>query len=208
MTAPGRTIAAQLRNPSGLIGRVILPRLWNRRNAALNDLTLQCLDLQPDDRALEVGFGGGYLLGHLADVITQGFIAGADPSAELVAFCRVRYRSLIEAGRMELRQAGVQGLPFKEKSFTKVCTVNTIFYFPDLAQALGEMRRVLVEGGSLAICFTRKEYLQDREFSQHGLNLYEAEEVESLMAGAGFRHLHMVPGEDRWREFVCTVGVK
>lgn len=34
-----RWMAQQLGRPSGIAGRSVLPRLFNRRNAALNDLT-------------------------------------------------------------------------------------------------------------------------------------------------------------------------
>jgi len=50
-------VARQPSKPSGVFGRFILPHLWNWRNAALNDLALRRLALEPCDRVLEVGFG-------------------------------------------------------------------------------------------------------------------------------------------------------
>jgi hypothetical protein len=94
-----RFIARQLGHPSGAIGRWILGPLWNRRNRALNDVSLEQLALQADDRVLEVGFGGGYLLGRMLPQVTDGFIGGADISAAMVEQCRGRYRAVIQTGK-------------------------------------------------------------------------------------------------------------
>jgi SAM-dependent methyltransferase len=96
-------VARQLGHPSGLIGRWLLGPLWNRRNRPLNDVSLAQLALRVDDRVLEVGFGGGYLLRRMSAVVTDGFISGVDISATLVEQGQARYRALIQAGRMDLK---------------------------------------------------------------------------------------------------------
>ena len=78
----GRWLAGQLADPGGPAGILLAP-LWNRRNAALNDAAFDALALAADDRVLEVGFGGGYLLGRMAGRVSQGFVAGADVSAAM-----------------------------------------------------------------------------------------------------------------------------
>lgn len=66
--ALSRFIAQQLGRPSGIVGKFILGPVWNKRNLALNDVAFDNLALSLHDRVLEVGFGGGYLLGRvLAD---------------------------------------------------------------------------------------------------------------------------------------------
>lgn len=46
----------------------------------MNDFALKQLDLHPEDRVLEIGFGGGYLLEVIAKTGNPSFIAGVDPS--------------------------------------------------------------------------------------------------------------------------------
>lgn len=203
-----RWMARQLKQPSGLIGRLVLPRLFNRRNAALNDLTLECLELRLDDRVLEVGCGGGYLLGRIAAVVTAGWIAGVDLSPEMVAHSRRRHRRLMEQGRLEIRRATAEALPYPDGTFSRACTVNTIFYLPDAPGAVTELGRVLVEGGLTVICFTRQEDLEDRPFARQGLSLFRPEEVLEMMAEARFGNLRTVERSDRWRTFFCAVGQK
>ena len=83
-----KLLAQQLGHPSNITGKWVLAPLWNRRNRALNDVALAKLDLRPDDRVLEVGFGGGYLLGRIAAVVTEGSIAEVDVSEAMVAYSR------------------------------------------------------------------------------------------------------------------------
>ncbi len=205
---PGKYLAKQLREPSGIVGGLILPRLFNKRNAALNDLTLECLALQSHDRALDVGCGGGYLLRRIADVVTDGLVAGVDPSPQMVAFCERRYSPLIRAGRLEVRCASAEELPYPAAFFTKVCSVNTIFYLSDPSLAVSELWRVLTDGGTSVICFTSKKSLQNRRFARHGLTLFEDYEVRRLMESAGFREVRMISGSDKHRQFTCAVGRK
>jgi ubiquinone/menaquinone biosynthesis C-methylase UbiE len=80
-----------------------------------------------------------YLLGGvMADVVTQGFIAGVDVSEALVAVCERRYQPLVRAGRLELSSAPVESLPYPSGCFSKACTANSLFYWSDALQALRE----------------------------------------------------------------------
>jgi ubiquinone/menaquinone biosynthesis C-methylase UbiE len=199
-------VAGQLGNPSGLLGRLVLPRLWNRRNAALNDLTFDRLDLQPQDQVLEVGCGGGYLLHRIAGAVTHGLAAGIDASPQIVAFCQRRFRSLVRSGRLQVVCASAEDIPYPSNCFSKACTVNTLFYLTDAPQAISELWRVLADGGKAAICFTDRRFLEGRSFAAHGLNLCEAAEVRDMMDVAGFQDIRLTRGSDRWREFIILVG--
>ncbi len=155
-------ITRQLSQPSGLIGSLILAPLWNRRNAALNDLAFEQLQLLEDDRVLEVGFGGGYLLRRLGGVLKSGSLAGVDASPTMVKAGEKRFSSLIRTRKLELHCARAEAMPFAEGYFTKACSVNSIFYWQDARLALEELSRVLAGGGLLVLCFTSKESLSER----------------------------------------------
>ena len=201
-----RLQAQQLGHPSGLIGRLILAPMWNRRNSALNDVAFERLALRPDDCVLEVGFGGGYLMGRMAAVVTEGRLAGVDVSPAMVDVCSSRFRALIQASRLDLQCASAESLPYPDGHFTKACTVNSIFYWPDAQQAIHELSRVLEPGGRLVTCFTSPESLQGKSFSQHGLRLYQVEQVEQMMRTAGLAQVSVTRHADRHRQFWSMVG--
>lgn len=203
-----RFISNQLRSPSNGIGSWVLARLWNRRNSTLNDYVFEHLDLAANDRVLEVGFGGGYLLGRMAEVVTHGFLAGVDVSEGMVASCKRRYRALIDDGTLEVRNAHVESLPFSSASFDKCCTVNSIFYWADARCGMAETYRVLVGGGRLVVCFTCKQSLEGKSFVREGISLYRGDEIQQMMEAVGFRILEMNRASDRHRDFQCIVGEK
>jgi ubiquinone/menaquinone biosynthesis C-methylase UbiE len=202
-----RLFARQLASPSGPAAG-LLARVWNRRNAALNDAALRALALVPDDRVLEVGFGGGYLLGRMARQVTAGHLVGVDVSPAIVARGTRRFRTLVAAGRLGLRCAPAEALPFPAGRFTKACSVNSLFYWADVPRALAELARVLEPGGLLVLCFTRGRCLEDKSFARHGVGCYEEADVRRFLETAGFHTIAASPGADRHREFVCLSGCR
>jgi len=201
-------LARELGNPSTIMGRLYLAPMWNKRNAALNDTALEHLELERTDRVLEVGFGGGYLMSRALEVVTEGSVTGIDVSPAMVAYCTKRLRRYVASGRLVLRQGQAESLPFPDKHFSKVCTVNSIFYWTDAGKAFAEQRRVLEDGGHLVLCMTCKEHLENKGFSKHGLHLYQAPEVEILLKDVGFRDIRISQLKDPMREYLCVTAVK
>ncbi len=203
-----KLLAQQLGHPSSIAGKWVLAPLWNRRNMALNDVALAKLNLRPDDRVLEVGFGGGYLLRRIAAVVTEGSIAGVDVSEAMVAYCRQQDRSTTLTGRLNLCCGTAEALPYPAGQFDKVCTVNSVFYWDDAPRAIAEIGRALKENGLLVLCFTCKESLQAKSFARNGLALYDPDDVELMIEAAGFSPIATERLSDRHREFWCMTAVK
>jgi arsenite methyltransferase len=187
---PPKLVAAQLRKPTGLLGR-LTARLLNRQNTALNEATLEALDLAPTDRVLEVGFGGGDLLSRVLPLVPQGRISGADYSAAMVALCQRRFAGSVASGHLQLEVASAEALPFAPGSANKACAVNTLYFWDDPHAALGEFSRVLEPGGRLVLGFSPRETLERMPVSQHGFALYDADDVRDLLREAGFADVEM-----------------
>ena len=201
-------VARQLTHPTGLIGRWLLGPLWNRRNRPLNDAALAQLALHTNDRVLEVGFGGGYLLGRMSASVTNGFIGGVDISTVMVDRCQARYRPLIQSGKMDLKAGTADRLFYPAAHFDKAVSVNSIFYWPDAPQAMRELNRVLRREGHLVLCFTDRASLQQKDFARHGLTLYTVDEVQHLLEAAEFHTVNVIKQADRHREFWCVTAQK
>ena len=159
-----RLLASQLGNPSGITGK-FAAFVWNRRNAALNDAVIDMLDLEPDDRVLEIGFGGGYLLDRMSTIVKDGLLVGVDVSSAMVTHCKNRFRKRIREGKLELKRAAAESLPYPSGNFNKVCSTNSIFYWQDVGQAMSEIVRVLRPGAIWCCVLPIKNHWR-RKFSQ------------------------------------------
>ena len=201
-------IAAQLREPSGVFGRLVMLRLLNLLNTPMNRLALAALRLEPRDHVLEAGFGGGDLMARMARVVTEGHITGVDLSSAAVEACAKRFGPLIAAGTIDLHCANLDALPFASNTFTKVVTVNTIYFWTDPSVALGQILRVLKKDGDLVICFNPRVVLEKSGICRHGFQLFDPEEVSTLLSASGFREVQLHYGRHRPGKYVAAAGRK
>jgi SAM-dependent methyltransferase len=201
-------VAGQLRNPSGRFGRHVMPRFFNRSSAAINQTTLAALALEPDDRVLEVGFGGGELIANIEPFVPRGSVTGVDFSPDMVGAGEKRFASLIRARRIEVRCARAEALPYGDGAFTKACTVNTVYFWPDPAVPIAELGRALAPGGRLVVSFSVPSAIQGLPFTRHGFTLFEPEDIGRLLESAGFGDIRLVPDTGRRGDYMCVVGTR
>jgi arsenite methyltransferase len=178
-----RFIARQLSHPVGIMGRVI-GHLMNRHNAKMNAFAMRLLDPTPDDRVLEVGFGGGV---NLPVLIQSGaLVAGIDRSALVVSRANAKFAEAVAAGRAEFREGSVEALSFAAASFGKVLTVNTVYFWTSLDAGLGEIRRVLVPGGRVIIGFLPKDRMDRMGMPADIFTTRAPDDVVAALARTGF----------------------
>jgi arsenite methyltransferase len=158
----------------------------NRRNAAMNAYAVEQLDLQPTDRVLEIGFGGGVTLPSL--ISAAAFVVGVDPSADVV-------RAAIEqhgtSERLQFRQGEVEALPCAPGEFSKACTVNTIYFWRALDAGFSQIHRVLAEGGRVAVAFLPKAKMAAMNMPPDIFTLRDPDDVVAAMQQAGFRDIRV-----------------
>jgi len=139
--------------PTGLLGRlggVIMARV--NRNAAAQ--VTELLDLTPGDSVLEIGFGPGIGIELLAQRMSVRFVAGIDPSREMLAQATARNAAAIAAGRVELQQGSADQIPFASGAFDRVMSINSVQAWPDAVAGMREVRRVLKADGQVVLGFT------------------------------------------------------
>ena len=191
-------LRSQFGSPSGLFGSLFVAPFLNLTNIGLIRASIELLEPEPDDRVLDVGFGGGYSLLALAEKLPNGRVVGVDHSPDMV----VAAANLIQAkkllARIRVRRGNVVKLPFAASTFDRVLTVNTIYYWPDLRAALREIGRVLKPGGRLAVAFRSPESLRLVTLAWDNFRRYETREVAEAMRKIGFR-VPRVVHSNLWR---------
>ncbi len=203
---PKKFLAAQLRQPSGLFGKILMGNVLNQHNEKMNNFAVKMLDLQPTDRSLDIGFGGGVAIEKMLNTIDTGKISGVDFSQEMVKKAKQKFRLAIEAGKVSIEFADVQQLPFDDNSFDKICTVNTIYFLSDPLAGLQEIRRVLKSSGRLVVGIRSADKMKDLPVTQHNFRLYSPEAVKDLLIGAGFSGVSIECRDDLKLDYVMVIA--
>jgi ubiquinone/menaquinone biosynthesis C-methylase UbiE len=134
----------------GRLGGIIMARTNGEAAAEAIDV----LDVRPDDKVLEIGFGPGVGIRLLAARMPAGYVAGIDPSSEMVDQAAARNAEAVRGGRVDLRRGSVATLPFPDETFDKAIAINSMQVWPDAVSGLREVRRVLKPGGIVVLGFT------------------------------------------------------
>lgn len=105
------------------------------------------LDVQPDDRVLEIGCG----LGHMADLVcerlTSGRVIAIDRSAKMVDAARERNAGYIAAGKAQIFHQDLIDSQLDRASFDKIFLFNINAFWMDPVAELREVKRLLKPKG-------------------------------------------------------------
>jgi SAM-dependent methyltransferase len=173
------------RRPSGASSRAVYrDPLYHYPNF---HVILQELALTADDYLLEVGCGGGALL---KTALRSGCRAAAiDHSHEMVGLARGENAEAVAAGRLDVREARADSLPFPDGTFTCAAMTGVLGFLADPVAALAEIRRVLAPGGRIVVLGSDPELKGTPgapEPMASRLRFYTEDELERLGRDAGF----------------------
>jgi len=117
--------------------------VWSR---LVGEQFLDWVALPPGLRCVDIGCGNGALTELLIERCKPAEVSGIDPSEGQLAFARTRSG----AGLAKFQQGDAETLPFADKSFDAAFMALVIFFVPNPAKGLAEMRRVTRPSGTVA----------------------------------------------------------
>jgi ubiquinone/menaquinone biosynthesis C-methylase UbiE len=120
-------LARQLARPRGLAG-LLMRGVLNKVNARVNRTALDLLELRPDDRLLDIGFGGGLVLREALHRLPEGFVAGIEISEPMLKLARRTFHRELRAGRLDVKEGNVSSIPYPDASFSRVTAINTLHF--------------------------------------------------------------------------------
>jgi SAM-dependent methyltransferase len=116
---------------------------WSQR---AGDAFLDWVAPQPGLRWLDVGCGNGAFTERIIARCAPAVMEGVDPSAGQLAFARQRFAPEVA----HFREGDAMALPFADDTFDVAVMPLVIFFVPDPATGVAEMRRVVRPGGTVA----------------------------------------------------------
>jgi SAM-dependent methyltransferase len=203
-------VLGQCRKPTGWLGRIVA-RGMNVSHAKMTDWGLGHIAVGKGDKILDVGCGGGGTIRRLAAIATEGKVYGIDYSDESVRISTRKNRSLIDAGRVEIRQGTVSSLPYPDALFDLVTAIESHYFWPKLISDMKEVLRVLVPGGTLVMMGGeyrggRYDKRNERWVELGNMAYHSIEEFDQLFRRAGYTDVRVLEEADKG--WMCGIGRK
>jgi ubiquinone/menaquinone biosynthesis C-methylase UbiE len=197
-------IDRQYKTPKGIIGTFIGEKMVRQHKTETN-WSLELMNVQQGDRILELGCGAGYAIKLILEKDLAEEIVGLDISPTIIRSARIRNKKAINEKRAKLVQANLNKLPFHNENFNRVFSIQTIYFWTDIAATLSEIFRVLKPEGVLILTFSDGK----EDETWEGIRGITEDQVIPYMKNAGFRDVSLVRGPDsRGYHTVAVRGTK
>ncbi|MDD3852930.1 MAG: class I SAM-dependent methyltransferase [Syntrophomonadaceae bacterium] len=200
----------QCKRPSGEPGKLIAD-MMNESHYALTTWGMEMFSIAPDSTILDVGCGGGRTIYRMTEIASEGKVFGIDYSPDCVAWSSAYNEEWIKEGRVEILHSPVNELPFKDNFFDIVTAVETVYFWPDLAESFKEIKRVLKPGGKFIIIneVYKSELFRERNeaYTAAGdMQIFAPEELKQLLEDVQFKNVTTaVVKANNW---LCCIGEK
>lgn len=111
------------------------------------------LDVQPDDRVLEIGCGHGVAATFVCERLDGGHLTAVDRSPKMVEAAARRNAEHVRSGRAEFLVAHLEELDLGDRRFDKIFAVRVGLFHREPERARGIAERWLAPGGKLLTVF-------------------------------------------------------
>ena len=113
-----------------------------------------------EGRILEVGCGSGEVAVELAMAFPKATVVGLDLSEPMLDMARALAKKADLSDRVLFKNGDAQSMPFEDRSFEGVVSLNTFHVVKDPVAMLNEIERVLAPDGSLMVTDIRRSWLR------------------------------------------------
>jgi SAM-dependent methyltransferase len=138
---------------------------------------LEKMDLPPGARILDLGCGTGWATRLLAERVEGARVAGVDLSPKMIEKARAHPAN---GPGVEFRVADAHNLPFADGTFSRLISVESLYYYPEPKVALEEAARVIEPGGT---AYFLLDLYEENEATHRWVEMLEVE-VHLLSADA------------------------
>ncbi len=178
-------LSLQLKKPTGEAGKEVA-KVLNESNHTLYQLAFESINLQKDDKVLEIGFGNGIHFPEYFRLQPRLSVTGVDYSIDMCEEAKANNEDLITSKKLGLYCKDTTDLPFSDKRFDLVVALNVIYFLDPPEVHLKEIHRVLKPGGLFLIGYRPRHSVEHLAFTKQNFILYEPDELTALLEKYNF----------------------
>ena len=199
------------RKPEGELGHQILDRM-NKSHESMAQWGVTHFEVREDSKILDIGCGGGRNIERFADLISDnGRVVGIDYSEVSVEKSIKLNKEAIDRGIVNVLQGSVSEMPFYDETFDIVTGFETIYFWPDFANDLKEVNRVLKKGGLVFFC--NEAVYREGEMDKYNdlvelldMKIYSEDVLKESLKTAGFEDFKAYCNNEN--DWICIIAKK
>jgi ubiquinone/menaquinone biosynthesis C-methylase UbiE len=194
----------QYSRPTGVLGWFIGEKMI-RQHKPETLWTIENLQLQENERILEIGCGAGFAMKQVTSLNGGHNVTGLDLSETLLQSAAIRNKKAIRQKQMSLVHGRVEEMPFSNEEFTAVFSIHSVYFWEDLFKSLREIERVLTPDGTVLITLCDGKDGED----WGSIKKMIQSELLPIMGQLKFKDLRILEGPvSRGYHTVAVCGVK
>lgn len=181
-----KILAQNLAHPQGEKG-IEIGEMMNETNIGMTLESIQTLLIEDNEHILEIGHGNA---GHVRNILNKAIdvkYTGIDIS-ETMHHEAIKLNKNFENQAEFVLYEGTE-LPFEDKTFDKIFTVNTVYFWEKPTDFLNEIYRVLKDSGTFVLTFGQRNFMEKLPFTKFGFTLYNTDEMEETVSKSYFKRM-------------------
>jgi ubiquinone/menaquinone biosynthesis C-methylase UbiE len=180
-----RFISSQFRKPRGLFG-IVTSNWMIKGNWRNYQILLKELNIQPNDKILEIGYGPGIGINLIAEQCNSCIIHGIDFSKLMYKRATERNKKHIDANKVKLFLGDFLELANEPNEYDKIFCINVVYFWKDIRTPFEKIRMLLKEHGMFCMYMAHKDFLKKLNPDDSIFHKYSIEQVVNALKLAGF----------------------
>lgn len=189
-----KILAQNLANPQGEKG-IEIGKMMNATNIGMTLESIQTLLIEDDEHILEIGHGNADHVKSILNKATNIKYTGIDISETMHQ--EAKKRNVIFENQADFVLYEGKKLSFQDKTFDKIFTVNTVYFWEQPVDYLNEIYRVLKDSGMFVLTFAQRDFMEKLPFTQFGFKLYSNTEMEEIISKSHFKRMKISEREEQ-----------
>ncbi|UZT97712.1 class I SAM-dependent methyltransferase [Chryseobacterium fluminis] len=188
-----KILAQHLANPQGEKGLEI-GEMMHATNIGMTLESIKTLLIEDDEHILEIGHGNA---GHVKSILNKAqnlHYTGIDISETMHHEAKRLNEKFKDQAAFVLYEG--TKLPFRDKTFDKIFTVNTVYFWQQPVEYLNEVYRVLKDNGTFVLTFGQRDFMEKLPFTQFDFTLYNSDEMEETVSKSHFKRMKISEKEE------------